>query len=1357
MNSDAPAAGAFGSLVELRAVQARLGERRRREADDPAFWNAVDEFVQRGSATGVLLDNEDERWTIQSLLDYWAAALERSGRPRGDSSLAEFDAGQAPELADDVCPYLGLNSFQEANSQVFFGRDALVDKLVEQLAERRLIALVGPSGGGKSSLASAGLVGRLRKGALAGSETWRILPPMVPGAHPGAALTSRLADPPPDKADAPVVLIVDQFEELFTLCESADERAAFVADLLSLATRPSPPHRIVLTVRSDFESVVAREPKLYELYDAGRIAITPPSAAELRQAIEGPAALVGLKFEAGVIERLIQEVLGEPAGLPLLQFTLLRLWEERQRNRVTMASYLRVGGGRQALARAADAVYDAMSPDDQATARRVLLLVGLAVDDRNEPTRTRVRRSQLLAADEDPDRVERVLGRLIRARLLRQNVSDAGASPEIEVAHEALVRNWPRLAEWLQEGHASLAERRRLEAKALEWVRRGRMRHALFDEVELREAERWRESPAGRSLGASDDLLAIIAASRRQIEVTARRRRAAVLGLATAVVVLVGMLWLTVFHYRRAQEARRQEAASQDETRHLLAMTYMEQGRALLLDDRPARPMRALPYLLAARVAGVDSPVLRMLFGQASRSLPLVTFVGHAAAVNTAAYSRDGARLVTASDDHTVRIWDAATGEALWVLDHQSNVSTAAFSPDGKRVVTASLDHTARVWDAATGKPVTPPLAHQDSVVSAAFDRDGTRVVTASLDKTARVWDAATGQPVTPPLLHDDIVQAASFSPDGTRVITASLDKTARVWDAVTGKPVGEPMVHQDIVWAAAFSSDGTCVVTASDDKTARVWDAVTGKPVSPPLEHQSGVVTAGFNPTGSQVVTASEDATARVWDVGTGRPVTPPLVHQGSVRSARFSPDGTRVVTASSDSTARVWDASTGEAVRVLEHTGSLASAVFSNDGERVVTAGDDKLIRVWDVSNGKPTTLLDEILAPIRRLALDGDADAAFAPRPWTATPRLEHQDAVSAAAFSPDGMRVVTASWDKTARVWDAATGSPVTPPLPHQGSVLAAAFNRSGTRVITAGSDRTARIWDAWTGKLVVPPLEHQGNILAAAFSPDGTRVITASDDQTARLWDASTGALAAPPLAHQDAVSAAAFSPDGARAVTASADKTARIWDVATGKPTAPPLLHSGGVTAASFSPDATRVVTASSDRTARIWDATTGKALTLPLVHQEAVLAAAFSPDGNRVVTASYDKTARVWNAATGKPVTPPLEHNGPIAAASFSPDGALVVTASTDSTARVWDAATGKPVSPPLVQSSPIAAAAFSPDGTHVVTASYDKTARVWDLSIDKGSLDDWGQIARCSLFALVNGVLATNSAPLTVCPSGN
>lgn len=514
----------YPALAALRATHSKLLEAHRTQATSDAFWQEVETFLRRGSRSGALLDRDEERWAAQGLLDYWIATAYSTGHTMPDAALVDFDPTLAPALPDEQCPYVGLAAFHEGREKYFFGRERLLSTLVAQVAASRLVAVVGPSGSGKSSLVLAGLIPLLKQGAIAGeagvagSASWRYLPRLVPGSEPlvnlGAVLQPAADSPPLDltlaaqvvfapdglrrtadylvtllnaTSQQPAVLLVDQFEELFTLCTDEESRTAFINNLLTLVETPGLRHTVILTMRTDFESFVARVPALLPLFEAATVRVTPLNAAELRAVIEKPAELVGLKFEAGIIDALVQDLLGEPAALPLLQFTLLKLWEQRDRNRITWETYKRLGGGRLALARSADQLYENLIPEDQVTARRILLRL-VRPGEGLEVTSNRVRLRTLYQTGEARDRVERVLQKLVNADLVRLTTGERPEDSQVEVAHEALVRNWPRLVGWLEDERTRIRERLRVTDAAEQWFKLNRDPGALLRGTLLEDA-----------------------------------------------------------------------------------------------------------------------------------------------------------------------------------------------------------------------------------------------------------------------------------------------------------------------------------------------------------------------------------------------------------------------------------------------------------------------------------------------------------------------------------------------------------------------------------------------------------------------------------------------------------------------------------------------------------------------------------------------------------------------------------------------------------------------------------------------------------------------------------------------------
>jgi len=889
-------------------------------------------------------------------------ALDFTDRARWEPEVArlrELLQTTAPLTEQIACPYPGMRPFTTTEANRFFGRDKELGDLVGRLDHgEREIYVIGPSGSGKSSLVQAGLLHALDAGSSRLGRSFCVRA-MRPGERPtgrlAKALEGDLATPaatvgalvarhPPA---ARVLVFVDQFEELFTLADAA-ERQRFLMTLR--AFRDERRCYLLLALRADFFGAFMDSALWPDL--AGRISrleIAPLRGPALAQAITAPAARVGVQLEARLCDRLVADAADEPGALSHVQETLRLLWEQRRQRLIGLAEYDALGGGGSALhiaiARHADATMRALTVAQQAIARRVLLRL-VSFGEGRADTRRQQKVQALRSAADDEAEFARVLKELVDDRLVTVDGTEGDDDTLVDLSHEALIMAWPALREWVAQKRVGEQRRRWLDAKVGEWSERGRGTASLLDPVELSEAEHWMRSDAARELGYRAEFREFVTASRSEIESAERQRRRRtllVIAVLAAFSVVASVLGIKAWNERQREH-------------RLVALIYMGQGQTLL---ETGHPMKALPYLVAAKSQQIEDPRLRSLFARASRNMPLVTFAGHKSPVTSTAFSADGTRLVTASLDKTARVWAAATGKPITPpLQHQDAVTAAAFSADGTRVVTASLDKTARVWDASTGKPMTS-LEHQRAVSAAVFSPDGTRVVTASQDKTARVWDASTGKPVTPSLEHQSFVTGVAFSPDGRRVVTASQDKTARVWDASTGKPVTPSLEHQSFVTVAAFSSDGTRVVTASLDRTARVWDAVTGEPVTPPLKHQGAITAAAFSSDGKRVVTASEDKTAQVWDAVTGEPVTPALKHRGALTGAAFSSDGTRVVTASEDRTAQVWDVSTGTPVTLpLEHPNVVTIAAFSPDGKWVVTASSSKRVWLWDVSTTIPAT---------------------------------------------------------------------------------------------------------------------------------------------------------------------------------------------------------------------------------------------------------------------------------------------------------------------------------------------------------------------------------------------------------------
>jgi WD40 repeat protein len=1140
-----------------------------------------------------------------------------------------------PELAErEVCPYRGLEPFTAEHARWFQGRQEAVRQVLTNLAQqRRLTLLLGPSGSGKSSLIQAGVLRALAAGELPGSDRW--LPVLtrprqdmlaeieragLPGASSEgivAAVNQRLAAEPGYQR---VLLVIDQFEEL--LVQSTNGRLRdflAVIDEVTTAADAYTKITVILIMRDDFyPQLAALAPKLLEAAMPGLLNVPGTlSHQDLHDIIVLPAQDVGLHLQPGLPERIIGDVLkitpeaaitrqAPVTVLPLLEMTLSQLWHRRQEGFLTHEAYRRIGEVSGSVTTWCDSALEELSAEQQLIARRTLTSLVHPADPSHNITavRTQVPLHELRDLAADPSNtpngekaaVDDVIATLTRRRIITTQTlrapQDPGAppgEPVAELIHEALIRDWGALREWVNQ-----------DRRFQEWLDRTRERRArwatekhpgdLLGGTALAEGLEWSRR---RRLPA--DISEFLTASKQRQRAAVRRSRRLIAGLAVLLALALVAGVGAVLQWR-STIAEREEALSRQLAAHSYTLLHLNPELASLLAVHAYRTSPTAESLAILRVAAALPPHRRL--------------TGHAQPLHAVAFNYDGRTLATASADHSVRLWDVATGQPGRTLSgHTAPVNSVAFSPDGNTLATGSSDHTARLWNVATGELQATLGEHTNKVNSVAFSPDGNTLGTGSWDRTARLWDVSTGKTRATLEGHTDQVRSVAFSRDGRTLATASADATARIWDVATGKSRTALEGHGSWVNSVAFSPDGQTIATASADATARLWDTTTGEPDATLIGHISTVESVAFSPDGRTLATASTDNTSMLWDTATGTTLRTLAGHNDWVMSVAFRPDGRTLATASTDDTARLWDVTTTGKRRttLTGHTDWVWSVAFSPDGRTLATGSGDHTARLWDATTGA------------LRAPLEG------------------HKDEVYSVAFSPDGRTLATASLDATVRLWDVATGKSRTS-LKHTDEVYSVAFSRDGRTLATAGADHSVRLWDLATGKPRSSLAGHNGPVEAVAFSPDGDTLASGSDDGTVRLWDVATGSLRATLTGHTDEVMSVAFSRDGNTLASGSRDYTARLWDVATGKTLTTVAGQSQSVDAVAFTRDGRTLATAGADRTLRLWDSATGAPQATMVGHTDWVASVAFSPDGNTLATGSADLTVRLWTAELPEP-----------------------------------------------------------------------------------------------------------------------
>ncbi|MBW4573837.1 MAG: CHAT domain-containing protein [Aphanothece sp. CMT-3BRIN-NPC111] len=1112
------------------------------------------------------------------------------------------------------CPYKGLFAFREEDAHLFFGREQFIQDVVTAVNRKPLVAVVGPSGSGKSSVVFAGLVPKLRLGEQG------FTPPQIvsfrPGNNPFEALAAALAPlwqeresqiqnsklperhlveqklatllRQNDKAlykiveslvqvsTTRLVLIADQFEELYTLCPES-EREPFLNKLLE-AVRFAPAFTLVMTLRADFYGAALSYRPLSDALQGAIHNLGPMSRSELQSAIKEPAARMQVRLEPELIDKLIDNVWGQAGRLPLLEFALTQLWSKQRQGWLTDQAYLEIGGVEAALANHAEAVYAQFSEADRQRTQQVFMQL-VHLGEHTEATRRLATRNEVKEENWD------LVTRLASSRLVVTNRNESTGNETVEIAHEALIKNWERLRHWLRLDGEFRSWQEQLRMARRQWENSGSDEGALLRGKSLADAEYWQQQRPNQLSDEDRSFLELSLALRdREIKKQKRRRQLTISSLTGG---LIGALILTGIALWQWQNSVISESEAISKSSRLLSGSGQE-FEALKESIRSARKLQQASWTqkdsqLTSQVVGA---LLEALYGVRERN----RLEGHQGAVYSVSYSPDGQTLASASADKTIKLWRKDGTAIATLTGHQGAIYSVSFSPDGQTLASASTDQTIKLWR-KDGTAIATLTGHQGAIYSVSFSPDGQTLASASADKTIKLW-RKDGTLIKTLIGHQGEVRSVSFSPDGQTLASASADKTIKLWRR-DGTLLKTLTSYTSPFLSITFSPDSQVIATTSEDGSIQFWNK-DGKLIKRWFEE--GIVhRVIFSSNGQTIVTAGGDTTVKLWNFD-GTLLQTFQGHTDGVFGVAFSPDGQTLTSASADGTIKFWNQDSLLSHTLQGHNGDVETVVFSPDGQTLASASADRTIKLWS----RDGTLLKTLRG---------------------------HTDVVHGLNFSPDGQTLASASWDKTIKLW-----------------------SRDGTLLKTLRG--------------------HTGNIYMANFSPDAQTLASASGDGTIKFWSRD-GALLKTLRGHTDVVHAVSFSRDGQLLASASHDRTVKLWS-RDGTLLNTLRGHTNWVHAVSFSPDGQQLASASHDRTVKLWSRD-GKLLRTIVGHADKVLGISFSSDGQILASSSRDKTVKLWHL-DGREIATLRGHDKWVHGISFSPDSPTLASASDDKTVIMWN-----------------------------------------------------------------------------------